>query len=74
MVTASHIPMDYNGMKLVRQDARPIGGDTGLRDVEALVEAGGFPPPAKPATQWVDADKSAYIDHLLGYVDRAVLR
>ncbi|MBK0366896.1 colanic acid biosynthesis phosphomannomutase CpsG, partial [Salmonella enterica] len=31
-VTASHNPMDYNGMKLVREGARPISGDTGLRD------------------------------------------
>lgn len=74
MVTASHNPMDYNGMKLVRQDARPISGDTGLRDIEALVEAGGFPSPGRPATQCADADKSAYIDHLLSYVDRAALR
>ena len=74
MVTASHNPMDYNGMKLVRQDARPISGDTGLRDIEALVEAGGFPSPGRPAALRVDTDKSAYIDHLLGYVDRAALR
>ncbi|WP_080243012.1 colanic acid biosynthesis phosphomannomutase CpsG [Salmonella enterica] len=31
-VTASHNPMDYNGMKLVREGARPISGDTGLRN------------------------------------------
>lgn len=74
MVTASHNPMDYNGMKLVRQGARPISGDTGLRDIEALVEAGEFPSPGSPATQRVDTDKSAYIDHLLSYVDRAALR
>jgi len=40
MVTASHNPMDYNGMKLVREGARPISGDTGLHDIEAMVEAG----------------------------------
>src|SRR5690348_8617800 len=34
MVTASHNPIDYNGMKLVREGARPISGDTGLRDIE----------------------------------------
>lgn len=74
MVTASHNPMDYNGMKLVREGSRPISGDTGLRDIEVLVEAGNFPLPSGPATRRLDADKSAYIDHLLGYVDRAVLR
>jgi phosphomannomutase/phosphoglucomutase len=59
MVTASHNPMDCNGMKLVRQDARPISGDTGLRDIETLVEAGGFPPSTASATRRVDAGKSA---------------
>ena len=43
-VTASHNPMDYNGMKLVREGARPISGDTGLRDVQRLAEANDFPP------------------------------
>ncbi|MGQ7115916.1 hypothetical protein ACUOFC_64585, partial [Escherichia sp. TWPC-MK] len=40
-VTASHNPMDYNGMKLVREGARPISGDTGLRDVQRLVSSTG---------------------------------
>ncbi|WP_088332228.1 phosphomannomutase [Lacimicrobium sp. SS2-24] len=37
-VTASHNPIDYNGMKLVREGSRPISGDTGLDDVKALAE------------------------------------
>ena len=40
MVTASHNPRDYNGMKLVREQSRPISGDTGLREVEALAARG----------------------------------
>ena len=38
MVTASHNPADYNGLKLVREDARPISGDTGLEDIRVLAE------------------------------------
>ncbi|GAB3021977.1 phosphohexomutase domain-containing protein [Bowmanella dokdonensis] len=38
-VTASHNPIDYNGMKLVRQQSRPISGDTGLFDIQALAES-----------------------------------
>jgi phosphomannomutase len=38
-VTASHNPMDYNGMKLVARGARPISGDTGLKAIQALAEA-----------------------------------
>jgi phosphomannomutase / phosphoglucomutase len=74
MVTASHNPMDYNGMKLVREGARPISGDTGLRDIEAMVESGTFLPGGPVGDARVDVDKSAYIEHLLGYVDRATLR
>lgn len=47
-VTASHNPMDYNGMKLVREGARPISGDTGLRDVQRLAEANDFLPLMNP--------------------------
>ncbi|KAA0072051.1 phosphomannomutase [Rhodanobacter sp. T12-5] len=74
MVTASHNPMDYNGMKLVRDGSRPVSGDTGLRDIEALTESGRFVPVATVGSLRVDADKSAYIEHLLGYVDRSALR
>ncbi|WP_095211300.1 phosphomannomutase CpsG [Endozoicomonas ascidiicola] len=38
MVTASHNPKDYNGMKLVREESKPISGDTGLREIQRLAE------------------------------------
>jgi phosphomannomutase/phosphomannomutase/phosphoglucomutase len=43
MVTASHNPMDYNGMKLVREGSRPISGDTGLLTIKKLTEEKRFP-------------------------------
>ncbi len=51
-VTASHNPMNYNGMKLVRENAKPISGDTGLRDIQRLAEENQFPPvdPARRGT------------------------
>ena len=42
MVTASHNPADYNGLKLVREEARPISADTGLAEIARLTES---PPP-----------------------------
>lgn len=39
MVTASHNPKEYNGMKLVREQSKPISGDTGLNDIKALVQS-----------------------------------
>ena len=41
-ITASHNPMDYNGMKLVRENARPIGADSGLKEIRLLAESGNF--------------------------------
>src|SRR5690606_2002767 len=38
MVTASHNPADYNGLKLVREQARPISGDTGLVEIRKIAE------------------------------------
>ncbi len=75
MVTASHNPMDYNGMKLVREHARPISSDTGLFAISDAVEAGNLPAPVSTVgTETAATDKSAYIDHLLGYVDTTALR
>ena len=42
MVTASHNPPDYNGLKFVREQAKPVSGDTGLQDIRRLAEAGEF--------------------------------
>ncbi len=73
MVTASHNPMDYNGMKLVKENARPISSDTGLFAISDAVAADtseAQPPRAGQSTQY---DKSAYIQHLLSYVDAGKL-
>lgn len=75
MVTASHNPIDYNGMKLVRESSRPISGDTGLRDIERMVEEDAFGKPAHSLGAVVtDHDKSAYVRHLLSYIDQAGIR
>lgn len=73
MVTASHNPMDYNGMKLVREGARPISGDSGLFAIRDACE---HPLPGQPATghETNHHDRSAFVEHLLGYVDMATLK
>ncbi|HGM5514881.1 phosphomannomutase [Stenotrophomonas maltophilia] len=73
MVTASHNPMDYNGMKLVREGAKPISGDTGLFDIRDFA-ASDAPLGNGTGTVTEDADKSTYIQHLLGYIDVADLK
>ncbi len=74
MVTASHNPMDYNGMKLVKQQARPISSDTGLFAISDAVEADTAAPAAPIGGIQSHPDKTAYVEHLLSYVDRAALK
>lgn len=70
-VTASHNPIDYNGMKLVREESKPISGDTGLRDIQQLAENNSFSTPhdsARGSYKKISV-LSAYIDKLLSYVN-----
>ena len=74
MVTASHNPPDYNGMKFVREQARPISADTGLQEMRALIESGRLPAKAaKPGTERQLDIRDKYLEHLLGYVKAASL-
>lgn len=73
MVTASHNPINYNGMKLVREEAKPISGDTGLSDIRTLVEQNDFPVATSRGTVTPLDVKAAYIDHLLSYIDTSAL-
>lgn len=74
MVTASHNPMDYNGMKLVREGSRPISGDTGLDTIKELVASNSFGSAARKGTVHSLNVKDKYIQHLLGYTDVASLK
>jgi len=72
MVTASHNPMDFNGMKLVRAEARPISGDTGLDDIGALaLEAHRAEGPAGSVAR--EDILPEFVDFLLGTVDPGAL-
>ena len=75
MITASHNPQEYNGMKFVRQEARPISGDTGLRELESQVADGKLPDvaevPGKVETLDIAED---YVQYILSYVDVSQLK
>lgn len=72
-VTASHNPMNYNGMKLVRENAKPISGDTGLRDIQRLAEENLFAPvdASRRGTLRQISVLQEYVDHLMGYINLA---
>ncbi|WP_303046028.1 phosphomannomutase CpsG [Thalassotalea sp. PP2-459] len=69
VVTASHNPIDYNGMKLVREHSKPISGDTGLFDIKALAESGEFVTPVLKGTITPHDISDAYTEHLLSYIE-----
>jgi phosphomannomutase/phosphomannomutase/phosphoglucomutase len=75
MVTASHNPKDYNGMKLVREQSKPVSGDTGLNDIKLLAEANNFSEPvAKRGSVTLVSIGTAYTQHLLQYIDPLALK
>ncbi len=73
-VTASHNPMDYNGMKLVARDARPISGDTGLKAIQALAEANQFATTTHRGLLTQAPILDPYVEHLLTYIDQAAIK
>ena len=68
-VTASHNPIDYNGMKLVSRDSRPVSGDNGLFDIKALAESSQFKASDRKGSVEKRDIRPAYIEHLLSYVN-----
>lgn len=74
MVTASHNPMDYNGMKLVREGSRPISGDSGLHAIRDLAAAGAFAPVDRVGSLQMLDSKQAYLEHLLTYTEPTALQ
>ncbi len=68
-VTASHNPVNYNGLKLVKEYSKPISADDGLAEIQALAESGQFTIAKSSGTLQLLTDKSAYIDHVMTFVD-----
>ena len=73
-VTASHNPMDYNGMKLVARGALPISGDTGLKVIQSLAEANHFPAVSARGSLTQCSILAPFVAHLLTYIDAASLK
>jgi len=73
-VTASHNPIDYNGMKLVGKNALPISSDSGLNEIQALAESGVFVDVAKKGQLSQHNIVPDYVEHLLGYLDLSSVR
>ena len=74
-ITASHNPGEYNGLKLVGREARPLSGDAGISDIRDMLSSDTLPPPANRRGRY--AQKlilDEYLDHILGFIDRAAIK
>jgi phosphomannomutase len=74
MVTASHNPARYNGIKLCRAGAKPVGQDTGLAEVQELVRTGTYHRAATPGTVRGEDLLSGYAQYLKALVDLSAIR
>ncbi len=75
MITASHNPPDYNGMKFVREQSKPISGDNGLQEIRGFAERARFPSArARGRAPAASIPCGAYVAHLLSYVDAKKLK
>ncbi|MBT8080426.1 MAG: phosphomannomutase [Gammaproteobacteria bacterium] len=74
MITASHNPADYNGLKLVRDKAKPISADTGLAEIRRLAEQDERRTAATPGKRLSVSVFDDYIEHMLSYIDAASMK
>jgi phosphomannomutase len=74
-ITASHNPKQYNGMKMVRQEAFPLSGEAGISDIRDMIAAGRVPAPAARRGAVTARDVLApYIEHVMSFIDPAVIK
>jgi phosphomannomutase len=74
-ITASHNPKQYNGIKMVRRQAFPLSGDEGISDIRDMIAGDAFPPAA--ATRGAVTTRNlvdAYVEHVMSFIDRSVIR
>ncbi len=74
-ITASHNPKQYNGMKMVRQQALPLSGEAGLSDIRDMIANDRIPAPA--ATRGRVTSKNVldpYVDHVMSFIDPAIIK
>ena len=74
-MTASHNPKQYNGMKLVEKEARPLSGDAGIAEIRDMIAADRLPAPAARRGQVTTADAlDRYVDHVLSFIDPSIVK
>lgn len=74
MVTASHNPADYNGLKFVREQSKPISADTGLQDIREIAEGDSRRMSDVTGRRQTIDISGKYVEKLLSFIDAGALR
>ena len=73
-ITASHNPKEYNGIKMVRKEAFPLSGESGINDIRDMIAAGHLPPPARKPGGLSHANVvDDYVKHVLSFIDLSII-
>jgi phosphomannomutase len=74
-ITASHNPGEYNGIKMVRQEAFPLSGEAGISDIRDRILGNSIPAPHGPRGSVTRADVFAdYVEHVMSFIDPSVIK
>jgi phosphomannomutase len=74
-ITASHNPGQYNGVKMVRAEARPLSGDAGIGDIRDMIANHRLPPPTQTPGRLATRDiVEPYVEKVMSFVDPAIIR
>jgi phosphomannomutase len=74
-ITASHNPGQYNGCKLVRKDAFPLSGESGIKEMKEMLLGGTLPPPEGAPGHVVRGEMlDRYVAHVMTFIDESVIQ
>jgi phosphomannomutase len=74
-ITASHNPKQYNGCKLVRQEAFPLSGESGIKEMKEMILGGTLPPPhGAPGSRTRGEMLDRYVEHVMQFIDQHVIK
>jgi phosphomannomutase len=72
-ITASHNPKEYNGIKMVRQEAFPLSGDAGIGDIREMIARDAIPPGAGGGSLEQRSVLDDYVDRVMSFIDPAAI-
>ena len=74
-ITASHNPKEYNGIKLVRREAFPLSGESGIGDIRDMIAANRLPPPAPTPGRLTQQNVvDDYVKHVMSFIDPSIIK